>query len=133
MKASTTTSLLKWLALAVLIAIGWIIVSADGVGLPPFIIALYAFPYGDKAGHFLLMAALTLAANLLFSARRIHLGSMSVLLGTLLVVVGVTIEEFSQIFFQSRTFSLVDLGFSYLGILAADFIVRLILRRSRDW
>lgn len=120
--------LLKWLAVVALIAVGWIIVSADGGGLPPFITALYAFPYGDKVGHFLIMGALTLAANLIFSARRVNLWSVSVLLGSLLVLIGVTVEEFSQIFFQSRTFSLLDLGFSYLGILTADLIVRLTLR-----
>lgn len=120
--------LLKWLAVVALIAVGWIIVSADGGRLPPFITALYAFPYGDKVGHFLIMGALTLAANLIFSARRVNLWSVSVLLGSLLVLIGVTVEEFSQIFFQSRTFSLLDLGFSYLGILTADLIVRLTLR-----
>lgn len=128
MTASKTTRLLTWLAIAALVAIGWIIISADGGKLPLFITALYAFPYGDKVGHFLIMGALTLAANLIASGRRVNVRSTPMLLGTLLVFIGVTIEEFSQIFFQNRTFSLVDLGFSYLGILTADLAVRLILK-----
>ncbi len=132
MATPKTLRLLKWLAIVVLVAVGWIIVSADGGGLPSFITALYAFPYGDKVGHFLIMGALTLAANLIFSARKVNLGSTPVLLGSLLVFMGVTVEEFSQIFFQSRTFSLVDLAFSYLGILAADLLIRLMFNVKRE-
>lgn len=112
------------LVIAMLAVMGWIIVAADKGALPPFITALYAFPNGDKVGHFLLMGGLALGLNLLLSMRSVTLFSRSVLLGTLLVLIGVTLEEFSQMIFQTRTFSMLDLGFSYLGILAADIVVR---------
>lgn len=110
---------------------GWIIFAADKGVLPSFITALYAFPNGDKVGHFALMGALALGANILMPNRRVALFSKQILLGTLLVFIGVTVEECSQLIFQTRTFSLLDLGFSYLGIAAADMVARrLNTRRS---
>jgi hypothetical protein len=49
MATPKTARLLKWLAIGVLVAIGWIIVSADGGELPPFITAPYASRFTNRS------------------------------------------------------------------------------------
>ena len=93
-----------------------IIFLADRGTLPGFIINLYAFPNGDKVGHFLLMGGVSFCANLAWAARRVHLWGWRPLLGSLLVALAVTLEEFSQLLFATRTFDLLDLAASLGGI-----------------
>lgn len=77
---------------------------------------IYDLPLGDKIGHFVLMGTLSFMVNMALRARRIRIGRKQVLLGSLLVFVLVTLEEFSQIWLSTRTFSLMDLVFDYAGI-----------------
>ena len=86
--------------------------------MPGFIAVLYAFPYGDKVGHFLLIGGLAFLVNLSLSCRTIGLAKRNILLGSLVVAALVTVEEASQALFKTRNASLGDLGSSYLGILA---------------
>jgi VanZ family protein len=68
-------------------------------------------------GHFLLYGILALLLNLaLFRSRPGQRRSwLAVPLGlTLVLLIG--LEELSQQYFSSRTFDLVDLTFSYLGL-----------------
>jgi hypothetical protein len=95
-----------------------IIFFADRGTMPGFIAALYAFPYGDKAGHFLLMGGLAFLVNLSLSCRKVKLAGRGLLLGSLIAAGLVTVEEASQLIFKSRHASLGDLGASLLGILA---------------
>ncbi|WP_211183440.1 VanZ family protein [Thalassotalea sp. Y01] len=72
-------------------------------------------PFGDKVGHFMLFGSLAMFANFAFRFR--HLAKTSVLqYGALLVLSLSTIEEFSQIFISTRTFSFYDLAANFLGI-----------------
>ena len=80
------------------------------------IAALYAFPYGDKVGHFVLMGTFSFLVNMSLACRKVRFRRRQLLIGSLGVAVLVTVEELSQVFFASRTFSLVDLGFSLAGI-----------------
>ncbi len=118
------------LALAFLVVLGMIIYFADTGTMPKMIHRLYAFPYGDKVGHFVLMGLLTLAFNLAFSYRRIALGSRRLLLGSVLAFIVVTIEELTQAFFQTRSASPLDLSASYLGIFSASLFIGLVQKRS---
>jgi polysaccharide biosynthesis protein VpsQ len=93
-----------------------IILFADFRILPKAIFSLYGFPYGDKIGHFLLMGLFAFLVNLSLNMRKISVFSASILLGSLIVVILATVEEFSQSFFPSRTASIIDLAASYLGI-----------------
>jgi polysaccharide biosynthesis protein VpsQ len=95
---------------------GGVIFLADQGRLPGLVTSLYAFPYGDKVGHFFLMGGLAFCVNLALIGCQVRIGHWRVLTGSLLVAAVVTLEEFSQLFFQSRTFDLRDLGFSLLGI-----------------
>jgi hypothetical protein len=105
-----------------IVAFTLIIVAADRGAMPPVIAALYAFPGGDKVGHFLLMGGLALLVNLSLSSRTVTILSRQVLLGSVLVAAVVTIEECTQALSANRTFSLLDLGFGYAGIVCAGYL-----------
>ncbi|MBX7234460.1 MAG: VanZ family protein [Caldilineales bacterium] len=119
------------IALAFLAFVGFIIFSADTGTMPAVIHRLYAFPHGDKAGHFVLMGVLALALNLALSTRRVSMAGRKILLGSLLALLLVTIEELSQAFFRTRTLSLLDLSFSYVGILGASLLIGSIEKGSK--
>jgi polysaccharide biosynthesis protein VpsQ len=93
-----------------------IVLLADEGSLPKPIAMIYEFRYGDKAGHFLLTGVLALLVSLSMPIREGASVKRNLLLGILSVMAIVTMEEFSQIFFSSRTFSLLDLSSSYIGI-----------------
>lgn len=93
-----------------------IILFADQGKMPELIAALYAFPYGDKVGHFVLMGLFSFLVNMSLACRKVRFSGIQLLIGSLVVAALVTLEELSQGFFASRTFSLVDLGFSLAGI-----------------
>lgn len=108
---------MKWLAFLFTLFIILIIVLADAGVLAHYVGFIYNFPYGDKAGHFILYGILALLVNLaLFRAypdqSRIPLAVECDLILALLI----GLEEFSQQYFSSRTPDLVDLTFSYLGV-----------------
>jgi VanZ family protein len=57
---------------------------------------------------------------------------MKEMLGSAVVFVLVTLEEVSQLFFKSRTFSLLDLSFDYAGILCGGRLSSMMSRRRRS-
>ncbi|HMR99723.1 MAG TPA: VanZ family protein [Anaerolineales bacterium] len=119
---------MKWLAILFALFIVLIIVLADTgkLGVLGFINSI---PYGDKVGHFLLFGILTLLLNLTFLHSLPHRDPKLVALSvglTLALVIGA--EEYSQQFFNSRTFSLLDLAFSYLGVILFSWVALRIKR-----
>lgn len=93
-----------------------IIILADTRHLG-YLSVVYDFPYGDKAGHFLLYGLLSLVVNLsVVEARPASDRKRSAVIASLILAVLIGLEEFSQLWFPSRTFSLIDLAFSYLGV-----------------
>ena len=75
---------------------------------------VYALPYGDKAGHFILMGLMSLVLNLGFPSGRVtplRISRTSLILFTI-----VALEEASQIFFSNRSVSWEDLSADILGI-----------------
>jgi hypothetical protein len=89
---------------------------ANAGALPAWMIALKSFPGGDKLGHFMLMGSMALLLNCCLQQRRIRLASRSFLLGSIIMIVVVTGEEFSQIWLPQRSFDWGDLLADYLGI-----------------
>ena len=84
-------------------------------------------PYGDKIGHFALYGILTLLIDLAIispvpSPRR----GLLVLQVALVLALVIGLEEFSQRYFPSRTFDLVDLAFSYLGVIFFSLVALMI-------
>jgi VanZ family protein len=107
---------MKWLALFFTIFILLIIVLAD-LGRLGFLGVVNSIPYGDKAGHFILYGVLTLLIDLsLFRSLRDLDAKVIALRVALILALLIGLEEYSQQFFANRTFSLLDLSFSYLGV-----------------
>ena len=119
---------MKWLAILFALFIALIIILADAgkLGVLGFINQI---PYGDKAGHFLLFGILTLLLDLTFirSLPNRDPKLVALLVGLILALL-IGAEEYSQQFFNSRTFSLLDLAFSYLGLIFFSWVA---LRMNR--
>jgi len=113
--------MMKWLTVLFVLFILLIIVLAD-MGKLGILHVLTAHNL-DKVGHFVLYGILTLLFDLTFiralppsSALRTSPKLLVVSIGLILAVL-IGAEEFSQRYFPSRTFDLVDLTFSYLGVI----------------
>lgn len=114
---------MKYLSLLFFAFIVGVIILADMDEIPPYIRALYDFPYGDKLGHFLLYGLLNFFVTLTFLRALPNRTSMRVALSVgLILAAAVAAEEFSQQFFSARTFDLIDLSASYLGLLVGGWI-----------
>lgn len=105
-----------------------IVILADRGELPDSVNLVQRLPFGDVLCHFLLIGGLTFLVNLSLRARRFRLWRVSILIGSLVVGVVVTLEEASQAFLAHRTFSWLDLFADYAGIAvmgrAALYLVR---------
>jgi len=114
---------MKALSVIFLLFILAVIFLADIGGLPPAVRALYRFPYGDKVGHFVLFGLLNFFLTQAFLSsqppprRKWVAGSTGLILALF-----VALEEGSQQFFSTRTFDLLDLTASFLGVLVGGWI-----------
>lgn len=100
-----------------------IIVMADAGVLSRYLGFVYDFPWGDKAGHFVLYGILTLLINLaLFQSYPTQSRMQLVLRCGMTLALLIGLEEFSQQYFSHRTFDLVDLTFSYLGLVTFSWV-----------
>jgi hypothetical protein len=129
-KNQNMRSILVWISVIILLVLVGLVILADLGRLPGFLFVIYAVPFGDKLGHLGLMALLAFALNLVLRGRMVRLKSFNLLAGTLAALLLVTVEEISQQFFPTRSFSLIDLSFSYVGILLADLAYRLWFRNQ---
>jgi len=100
-----------------------IIILAD-LGKLGILRVINQIPFGDKAGHFILYGILTLLLDLtLLRSRRLPLSpSRLVLRIALILSLLIGLEEYSQQFFAKRNFDLVDLAFSYLGVIFFSWV-----------
>lgn len=97
------------LAFLALMSLFLIIRAADAGQLPDFITHLYNFENGDKVGHFLLIGSVAfLLALAIPKTWRLR--------GLILLAGLITLEEFSQLIFKTRTFDLLDLACSLAGV-----------------
>lgn len=62
------------------------------------------------------MGVLSFLVNLIFKAEKTRLFSLDFLIGSLVIILVVTLEELSQLFLIHRAFSWVDLVFDLGGI-----------------
>lgn len=99
-----------------------IIVLAD-TGRRGGLSSIYHIPFADKAGHFILYGILTLLINLtLFRSFPSRNRIVIVLIGGLTLALLIGLEELSQRNFPTRTFDLVDLSASYLGLIFFSWV-----------
>jgi len=115
---------MKWLAIFFGLFIIGVIIFAD-LGMLDILGFVNRIPYGDKIGHFGLYGILTLLIDLAFvrstalrTSRRLLVFRVALILAIL-----IGLEEFSQQYFPNRTFDLVDLAFSYLGVLFFSWVL----------
>jgi polysaccharide biosynthesis protein VpsQ len=113
---------MKWLAFFFTLFIILIIVLAD-LGKLGILRVLNQIPYGDKVGHFSLYGILTLLLDLTFT-RVLPYPSRKLIVFriALILILLIGLEEYSQQFFVKRTFDLVDLTFSYLGVIFFSWV-----------
>ncbi|MGK0366530.1 MAG: VanZ family protein [Saprospiraceae bacterium] len=77
---------------------------------------LMRIPHGDKIAHFLLLGILSFLINSSLSCRKLPLNGYNILLGSLLIAVVISLEEFSQAFIPHRNFEILDIVCNYAGI-----------------
>lgn len=107
---------LKWLACVYVLMLVLIVFLADRKGSQFLFKFIRNAPYGDKAGHFILIGLFSLILNLALSCKTVKLWKHHLLMGSLIIALVVTLEEFSQLFVRYRSFDLTDLFFDYAGI-----------------
>lgn len=113
---------MKWLTFFFTLFIILVIVLAD-LGKLGILRVLNQIPYGDKAGHFILYGILTLLLDLTFTRALPHpTRKLLVLRIALVLSLLIGLEEYSQQFFAKRTFDLIDLAFSYLGVICFSWL-----------
>ena len=84
-----------------------------------------AFPLGDKIAHVCLLGTMSFLLNLSLGARRFETVPYRPLRGTLILLVLVTCEEFSQALSIYRTFDWGDLTANSIGILLGGCLAAL--------
>ena len=121
---------IKILAAVYIFVLAGIVVLADVRETQYLFKPIKRIPYGDKIGHFLLMGFLSFAINLALNVKTIRLWRINLLLGSLIVLAVVTLEEISQIFIRGRSFDYRDLIADSAGIFIFGEATRLILRKT---
>ena len=112
---------MKWLTGGFILLLILIVLIANlGLG-PVYFPFVYDFPGLDKIGHFLLMGTLSFLVNTTLGAKKIRILSANLLLGNLLVILVVVLEEISQIFLVHRACSVLDLAFDLGGIILGGY------------
>ena len=82
-------------------------------------------PFGDKLGHLGLVGTLTVLSNLQLKRRK----AGPLMLGSLIVLVAMMLEEGSQYFFPARSFDGYDALANLVGVLCGEGLVRMLPRR----
>jgi VanZ family protein len=114
---------MKYISAFFLMFIIAVIVLADSGSLPRPIRVIYDFPNGDKLGHFILFGLLTFFITRAFLSTFPSKSRSWVTLSIgLILALLIGLEEFSQKFFPTRTFNLIDLLASYAGIITFAFL-----------
>lgn len=93
-------NIIRLITLLFVLFIGYVIYSANtGNGLPVFKL-IGKIPYGDKLGHMGLIGTLTFLINATLNNKVFKVSGRKILLGSALVFIFITIEEFSQQYTQ---------------------------------
>jgi len=116
---------LRWIiASAWLAAVGFIVFCADRRWFSPVFTFITSHKGFDKIGHFLLIGGTAFLLNIALGLKQWRAFGRGWLVGSILVAIVFTLEEFSQRWFASRTFDLVDLAADYVGILFFGWLAR---------
>jgi VanZ family protein len=122
----------RWLTLGFAIFLALVFFWADRGSIPAPLVRLYAFPEGDKAGHFVLNGRLSVLLVLSFPGREIRAGRIVLPARLVAVLALAVVEELSQAFFNTRSASLLDLAAGWLGALVMGYAARLVIDHQPD-
>ncbi len=113
---NTRLSSIKWMAAVYMAFLGLVVFSVNtGIGRPIFK-WVKTIPEGDKMIHFMLVGLLAFVLNVYLKNRVIKFGNIDLMKGGLIASAIFTLEEFSQLFLDGRTFSLADAFANYCGV-----------------
>ena len=101
-----------------------ILIGANSGYLHQWIPDVLTDTWWDKAGHVFFTGLLAVLANEALRYRFFKFGERRVLVGTLIVVFLISIEEFLQQYLPTRSFEILDLAADLLGILVAECFAR---------
>lgn len=113
---------MKYISMLFFVFIIAVIVLVDNGSLPRSIRTIYDFPNGDKLGHFILFGLLNFFVTYAFLPSNLSRSRGWVTLSVgLTLALFIALEEWSQQFFSTRTFDLIDLFASYLGVVVGGW------------
>lgn len=100
-----------------------IVITANGGNLPYNLLG--KVPYYDIYGHFILYGIASFLSHLALGGKKIIIAQIFIPLGPFLFTVVTIAEEISQIHLPHRTFSIVDLNASLIGIIIFYYLAEL--------
>jgi VanZ family protein len=121
----------KLLAIAYFVFLAVVVYCADSHAHLRLFSFIRSIPGGDKCGHFLLMGGFTFLLNLSLSGRVVRFAGKTFLIGSILALTLITIEELSQRFIPYRTFDLLDLTADYLGVFVFGRLAIMFCKRRK--
>ncbi len=89
-------------------------------------------PCGDKLGHLVLVGTFSVLLNVLLERRPAPVPFGPLMLGSLLLLVGMTLEECSQMLFPKRSFDGLDGLANVVGIFCGEGLVRMLPESRAD-
>jgi len=113
---------MKYLAFLFTLFIILVVILADINAFPPFVRRFYDFPNGDKVGHLVLFGLLNFFLTSAFLSRFKPDPKQVALSVGLILALAIAAEEYSQQYFSARTFDLVDLTASYVGVVVGGWV-----------
>ncbi len=87
-----------------------------------------SIPYCDKIVHFGMMITMSFLLYHATQQRKVNILGQNLLFGSLLLAIGISIEECSQAFIPSRNFEIMDMVCNYAGIYMGSLLPRLSLK-----
>ncbi len=105
-----------------MVFVAWILYMADTNQTTVFFEWVRHTRNGDKYGHVLLFGGLTLVLILASGFRCLRAGPLSVYLGSLGMLVFVSLEELSQALFPERTLDIYDYLASVVGVVVFSLL-----------
>jgi len=119
----------KFFAVSYFLFLALVVYCADSRAHMHLFSFIRSIPGGDKCGHFLLMGGFAFLLNLSLSCRVMSVAGRALLIGSVVALTLITIEEFSQIFVPYRTFDLFDLLADYSGVIVFSWLAVEVSRR----
>ena len=94
----------------------WVIYLANTGSDSVLFSLIRSLPHGDKLGHLGVYGTLTILSIIALKFKTLTLGKSKIYHGTCLIFMFGLCEEFSQLFFATRTFDFLDMSANFIGI-----------------